>query len=188
MFSHMFVNGVWATNKTFYLKKYCYNIQKKDKGIIKSNKGGYQSNNLNLKDRELQPFISYITHQTNTYANKIFSMKTKFKITNMWVNINQRGNSNHTHMHPFSSFSGVYYIQRPENSGNITFVNPQCDLMNSFFADVEFEKFDVNNCEEYWYKGEEGDCILFPSYYKHYVTDSYSDKDRISLSFNLVKE
>ena len=188
MFNHMFVNGVWKTNKAFNLKKYCYNIQKNDKGRIRTNKGGYQSNLLNLKDKELQPIISYITEQTNTYANTIFSIKNKFKFTNMWVNINQRGHSNTSHMHPFSSFSGVYYIQVPENSGRINFVNPYNDLMNSFFANVQMEKYDVHNCEEYWWNGKRSDLILFPSYYKHYVSVSQSDEDRISLSFNLVKE
>ena len=42
------------------IMKYCHSIKKNDKGRIISNQGGYQSNFLNLIDKELQPLITQI--------------------------------------------------------------------------------------------------------------------------------
>jgi uncharacterized protein (TIGR02466 family) len=43
----------------------------------------------------------------------------------MWVNINPRGAYNRYHSHPHALWSGVYYVQTPENSALLSFNDPR---------------------------------------------------------------
>ena len=42
-----------------------------------------------------------------------------------WLNVNQKGNFNPPHVHPGNNYSGCYYIDFPENSGFIHFLDPR---------------------------------------------------------------
>ena len=62
----------------------------------------------------------------------------------------------------------MYYINVPENSGNII-----------------FRKNDGNKYEKWFVKPKDGMMILFPSKLEHCVEKNKSCDTRISLSFNL---
>ena len=80
-----------------------------------------------------------------------------------------------------SVISGVYYIDIPANDmGDIVFHRD--DDAAYYLPPLE----NVNNVTMYkqTYKAATGRLILFPSWVKHEVTTNYSDKNRISMSFN----
>ena len=85
-----------------------------------------------------------------------------------WFNIAKPGESTGVHDHSSQArVSGVFYLKTSENSGNIFFRVPD-------HPDFELE------CSE-------GSVILFPSCLSHGVQVNRSQKDRISLAFNLLK-
>ena len=184
-YSIMFSSGVWKTNRAFNLKKYCLSIQQKDKGRTITNRGGYQSNSLNLKDPQLQPLISYIEQQTNQYNKEVWKCLNTFEINGLWININNKGDSNVSHMHARTHFSGVYYIDIPKDSGNIIFSRPDGDFLSTFFCEIKHSEFNNTNSEEWYFNCKENDMIIFPAFYKHSVDISKSNKQRISISFNV---
>ena len=181
----MFSSGVWLNNKAFNLKEYCLNVQKRDKGRVVSNRGGYQSSPVDTKDPILQPFISYIEEQANQFNKEIWKCLTIFEIDNMWVNINNKGDSNIAHLHPRTHFSGVYYVDKPKDSGDIFFDRPDTDLISTYYSGMSYGSLTNANSESWFFNCKKDDLIIFPAFYKHRVEPSRSNKQRISISFNL---
>ena len=72
----------------------------------RSNRGGYQSlvsNNFNSF-----PYTDYIIKQLNFLP--------RFNLQSWWININNKGNYNITHIHPGSELSIVWHITDSDNS------------------------------------------------------------------------
>lgn len=112
------------------------------------------------------------------------------KVTSMWSIINPPGNGNRAHCHPNSLWSGVYYVQAPENAGKIEFIDPRTAMvMNQ--PKYENKKKRPREC---WtkvnYKPVAGRMIIFPAWLYHGVDSNTSKEkgrasDRIILSFNV---
>ena len=97
-----------------------------------------------------------------------FDMQKGVRLMPFWFNIARPGESTGVHNHSSqASVSGVFYLRTTEDSGNIFFRVPDHN-------DLELDCF-------------EGSAILFPSSLSHGVHMNLSDKDRISLAFNLLK-
>ena len=85
-----------------------------------------------------------------------------------------------------SDLSGVFYIDVPEDSGYIYFENPQ-----EFAAQAELLSYTVeasHQTEQHvnkFVKPIEGLLLVFPAYLRHGVLPNLSNKDRISVSFNM---
>jgi uncharacterized protein (TIGR02466 family) len=154
---------------------------------IRTNVGGFQSNDLDfLNEKKLQPFIKDLIKNANKFC-KLFSFKSNLNpyIDNLWININGHKDFNQPHIHPNSIISGAYYINVPENSGNIVFHNNAFDLMYPL-SYVKIDLFNEYNSSNWWIKPENNLLILFPSWLKHHVEPNLSNKKRISISFNIL--
>jgi len=186
-YNKIFEMGVWKTAFNTNLKEYCYNIQSSDKGRTLTNVNGYQSHSLNQSDKELQPLISHLQSSVQDYIDSFLTFERPIKLQNMWININRHGSSNNTHTHPQSYFSGVYYVSKPANSGNIVFEHMGIDTINSYWPFIQspYQKdYNGKNSVQYQFESNTGDCLMFPSYYRHYVRPNLSNENRISISFN----
>ena len=182
----LFEIGLWTTAFNTDLKDYCYEVQSKDQGRKKTNVLGYQSNPLDLRDPILQPLINHIEFEAYRYARSFLTYDRPLKVESMWVNINHTNSYNKSHTHPQSYFSGVYYVSKPEDSGHITFTHPNTDLMGSYWPFINDQKeFTPLNSSEWSMYSKEGDCLIFPSFYRHHVDPNLSEEDRISISFNI---
>jgi uncharacterized protein (TIGR02466 family) len=94
----------------------------------------------------------------------------------MWFNINKKNDSNSSHFHPFSVYSGVYYLKAPENCGNIIFEAPNLDLLH-YYNSGEGGIYSLPPVENTLY--------IFPGWLKHFVQPNQNEEeDRISISFN----
>jgi uncharacterized protein (TIGR02466 family) len=160
------------------LEKFIYSVNKQDQeGRTYSNKGGWQSQDLDAHSPELFELITHILAVTDNVAKEL--NLENLTLTNLWANINGPYNYNQLHVHPGAILSGTYYVKKPENSGSIEFMrsdggehftNPK---QKSFFTDG-------------WaiFEAVEGTLVIFPGWLKHSVGANLSGKDRISLSFN----
>ena len=162
------------------IKSFCLQEYKRDPvGNSLTNRGGWQSQPM-YHDNIITKFLYEVFDNTihNTFKNR-------FAITNHWINVNQPTTYNVIHRHPNSVLSGVYYIQTPNNSGNIFFENPHMFEsfleLNSYKEEEQgfFHQHSLKYC-----KPEEGLLILFPSHLAHGVQLNNSKEDRISISFN----
>lgn len=173
------------------LRQFCYDLKNNEKDWKDSL--GYQSGNLDLNSRELQPLIQEINKRLLEIKEGYYTLEKKCNIyiSNGWANIsypNGRCYGNHVpHLHPMRFLSCVYYIQAEENSGELVLVSPNQISEYSLPDQIRTEnhKFNANR----WYiDPEEGKLLIFPGWLMHYVENNQSSKDRISLAFNIMIE
>jgi hypothetical protein len=99
------------------------------------------------------------------YLSKIYyNRKIEPKVSDMWGMIYKKGDYAMVHDHWPSLWSGVYYIEVPDNSGDL------------YFPQLKQTMTPKNN-----------QVIVFEGKTRHGVRESLSDKERIAVSFN-VKE
>jgi uncharacterized protein (TIGR02466 family) len=169
------------------LSNYIYNLNQSDKsGITRSNKGGWHSEDFDLRDGnsvqvkfalELQKYI------LNTF--KELGWKTenkKIQIKSMWAIINKKDDFNVIHSHPNCLLSAAYYVKAPKDCGRFQIENPNSikkhitpEIVNKNEHNVLMAGIEIN----------EGDLIIFPGYLPHKVARNQSNEDRIVISFNV---
>jgi len=110
----------------------------------------------------------------------------------MWVNINPRHAYNRRHSHPNALWSGVYYLQTPENCGLLSLNDPRLQ------AQVLTPVYDLNRrsaqtWSEVHYQPIAGRLIVFPGWLEHETQPNLCqgdgpEADRISISFNFFQQ
>ena len=109
----------------------------------------------------------------------------------MWANINPKNAFNRQHTHPHALWSGVYYVQTPENCGllSLTDPRPQAQILTPYY---DSEKRTAEGWNEVYYQPQAGRLIVFPAWVAHAVQPNLSKEpgskaDRVSVSFNLYQ-
>ena len=163
-------------------------------GIQRSNfraLGGWHSHNNLHMEEAYKPLVELIgavcvsINQKNGYH-----MGYRLKIGTMWSVINPPGSSNRAHIHPGCLWSGVYYVQTPENGGNIEFLDPRTQNL------ISPPRFQPNKKrpKACWSKvnftPKAGKLLIFPSWLYHSVAPNLSTEkgaasERVIISFNL---
>jgi uncharacterized protein (TIGR02466 family) len=173
-----FHTPLWAfclNNEEYHCSDYIdriLEIEKNEQSERKSNVGGFQTRDDLHRTEGI--FRELTTNLTNL-ANEIllpYNCK-KVQIVEMWANINDKYSYNKAHTHG-GILSGVFYLQTPENSGKIVFLNP---AIRSDFHIIRHPHHGIDPKKLV--------CIFFPSWLEHSVEQSMSDERRISISFNL---
>ena len=161
-----------------------YKQQNPTKETPRSNIAGYKSPSTLQTLAELHPLFEYVCQMGFKAVADLDFVDCDIALTEAWLNVNdsrQCMNSEHVHG---DVFSGVFYLSTPEGSGKLAIQNPAinkmwkgCSLVaqkNQFIAEsIHIEPI-------------EGNIILFPSYLPHSVQTNNHDKERISISFNMI--
>ena len=164
------------------IEQKCRELKETTLGRIKSNLGGWQSEDINLKNiPELQPLIKIIVDRAKSAAPVILCEGVAIQYANAWININQAGNVNSKHTHPGGILSGSVYIKSSPNSGAIRFMRP--DLSPHYLSSVPVAP---HFSQAIIHKPTRGKLVLFPSWIEHDVEPSTDDETRISISFNFI--
>lgn len=135
--------------------------------------GDFQMNNL----------AAYIETHIRKYINIIGAWEPMpTKLAHSWVNIIGEHDNQDWHQHQDALISGTYYYQTSDNSGDIVFRTP-----NQF---VELELFPLGSTVDKFYsvKPKNGKIVLFPGWLAHKVEENKSDNERISISFNYLRD
>jgi hypothetical protein len=69
------------------LEKFCVSLKDKQ-GRKLSNLSGYQSKNIDLKNKIMRILVDEIKNKINEYK-KIYSINSNLNILNLWININK---------------------------------------------------------------------------------------------------
>ena len=162
------------------LKKHCLKIKKSYLSSYLSNTG-YQSPPLML-DCNFQPLFESIRQPLSEFYH-LLDIPKELTLSNFWVNINHHRDYNKRHDHPRSLISGVFYVDVPNNSGDIIFINPtKYFLYSGALTSIQNKNFYNNSWAAITPTNNQ--LLLFPSYLEHEVAANESKKDRISISFN----
>jgi len=150
----------------------------------KPNQGNYRSYNTYILEEEIfSNTKQVILEHVKNYFEDVFSPvnDVEIYITQSWLNWTSQKGFHHTHMHPNSFISGVYYPMVTEGEDVISILNPNNKLYPLEFTQREYKTYSSGS----WNFGvKTGDLILFPSSLFHKVPPVNSDKTRVSLAFN----
>lgn len=149
-----------------------------------SNIAGYQSPNTLHHVAELRSLFEYICQIGFKACADLDFIDCDIALTSAWLNVNdsrQCMNSEHVHG---DVFSGVFYLQAPEESGKLSLINP---AINRIWQGISLtSEKNQYTAESIKIEPVEGNIILFPSYLPHFVETNNHDGERISISFNLI--
>ena len=138
-----------------------------------------------LSEPELENLRKKIDEEVYNFAKSLqidFS-KHGLKRINSWGNLQKKGNYIKEHRHNNTQFSGVFYLQTPENSGDIIFTTRNATWFNSYW-EPSLTGYDDLNSFEKRFRPQQCGIFLFPAHLDHYVTPSHSEEERYSISFN----
>jgi uncharacterized protein (TIGR02466 family) len=105
------------------------------------------------------------------------------EITGCWANISPPGDGHRPHTHPNNYLSGVYYVQVQAGADTISFDDPrpQTNIISPATSEITDE-----NAGQIHITTREGLLVLFPSWLQHQVPRNKSQRNRISVAFNIM--
>lgn len=106
-----------------------------------------------------------------------------FEITGCWANVLAPGAEHRVHAHPNNFLSGVYYLRTHAGADTINFHDPRAQTAIIRPPVVELTD---ENTDQVVVKVSDGSLLMFPSYLQHSVDANRSEKERISISFNIM--
>lgn len=169
------------------IRALCQRLRDEDpNGRQISNNGGWQSADFKGGDHnELSTLIDYILGASERCLGDYgYALGYKFKMLNLWFNVNGKGHSNQIHTHAGSFLSGTFYVTVPNNASDIVFYkNTSEDHIIASAAHIDTHTaISGATCR---YPPRDGRMVLFPSYLPHGVLPSQTEEERVSLAFNL---
>jgi uncharacterized protein (TIGR02466 family) len=124
--------------------------------------------------KELESFILDVS-RSFTNSHGFFSKTNDIELFFSDMGI---GDYHSTHAHPLSSFSGVFYLNVPENSSSIRFHDPRpYKDFTSYSLSQNYLTHDINP--------QVGLFLIWQSWIPHEVLKNYSD-GRITAVFNIL--
>lgn len=101
-----------------------------------------------------------------------------------WFSINRKHSYHGIHHHCPDIWSGVYYLQADHNDATISFMNTNLMNTNWPYRAGKLRLNDYTSSEKIC-KVSSGMTLLFPSYINHHISQQTTDKERITIAFNL---
>lgn len=165
------------------LLEQAYRMREEDPaGVHNTNMQGWQSRNeIQYRDEfaEVNQRILAAARQIADSQNFLPDVAYRHE---GWVNISYPGASNKVHIHPNCHLSGVYYIQLAPECGSIFFRDPRTP---SLMLRPPISQETPFTATEARFKAEVGRMYIFPAWLEHGVEVNRSDRDRVSISFNV---
>lgn len=135
--------------------------------------------------REFKSLINFIEEHAQAYWKDLgYSDAQKPGVFEMWTNVYKKGSFIDMHSHSPVQMIASFYLQQPENAGNLVFEHPMMHLMKHQPYDPDL----LRNHPEFWEYDvpvKTGDLILFPGYMNHKTRPNNSDQDRIMIGANI---
>ena len=146
----------------------------------------WRSKSMFFKDGSFDFFYDIFREQVAVTANQFGLVDIPLYFSGAWITLNRPGSYLTTHVHSNCLLSGVLWIDTPPDSGDIVFTNSNSWYCPEVFDDIDSSiRNNFNSVAAYFYPPVEGKMIIFPGYLPHCVKENKSEKNRISITFNL---
>ena len=151
-----------------------------DPGVSLSNVGGYHSTGFVPTSGE--PYLSQVVAETGRRIDGITSDLGlgKLRLNGLWINVSEPGDRNDWHYHQFTVLSAVYYVQVPDQSGDLRVERP--DIQSHYWR--RSAGTDPRTAQVWSYRPQGGDLLIFPAYLRHDVEANQSKRARVSIAMN----
>lgn len=162
------------------LREDAYLQQKNNNGREVSNAGGFQSNHI----YDSEPALRFLNTAEDCISKVKGAIKYDKELTlhGLWYNINKKNNLNKMHCHGRSFLAATYYIDAPENCGTIAFEN----IDRHVVMEGQSKNYDNPYFNGFYnFVPKQGTLLIFYAWLNHQVNPNKSDRDRVSLAFNI---
>ena len=168
-----------------YLEQKILQWSQQDKGVSKTNAGGWHSTtDMNTKEEYNDLTRELFAMQDEIFAKEKLTLKPV--LGNMWANINYPGNYNRPHLHPNALFSGVYWVKAPPQSGSFMVYDPRTGVHVTMPSRKE-GTLPSELWREVHFEPKAGTALMFPAWLWHEVKPNESNDIRVSVSFNFLQ-
>src|SRR5579871_54082 len=104
-----------------------------------------------------------------------------------WINVFRPGMQETEHSHEGSVLSGVYYVDAPDNCGDLVFQDP-IGARRAHRAFTQTNAPTQQSAMQINYSPKPGRLLFFESWLPHAVSGNKSDQTRISIAINLRRK
>lgn len=143
----------------------------------------WQSGHSLHRIEALHGFVACLDDAAKTVLEFLKIEYDALQITGCWATMSAPGAAHRMHGHPNNFLSGVYYLQVGEGADTINFHDPR---PQSGIIRPAVTALTAYNTDQVVVRVEEGTLLVFPSWLSHSVDANASDRQRISVSFNLM--
>lgn len=153
------------------------NVQLEKNGGIST----YSTNNKLHNLKEFQQLNDLVLHHVKLYW-KILDINSGLypEIDECWSNRHLEGSYTDVHSHAMHPIVVSFYLEAPEDSGNIVFINP----MEYAITHTPYNLPVQNKIETSVYVRSK-DMVLFPGWLRHKTETSKTNKQRIVITYNI---
>jgi uncharacterized protein (TIGR02466 family) len=144
---------------------------------------GWQSDTTLHELEEFRDLISYINNAAQSVLRFLRIGYNAFEITGCWATVLAKGAVHKAHSHPNNFLSGVYYVRTHPGTDTINFHDPRSQTGIIRPPVVELT---ADNTDQIVVTVKNGALLIFPAYLQHSVDANMSEKERISISFNIM--
>lgn len=144
---------------------------------------GWQSEQT-LHDREeFRDLVACVNNAARSVLRFLRIDYDAFEITGCWATVLSKGAMHKAHSHPNNFLSGVYYVRTHPGTDTINFHDPrnQTGIIRPPVVELTAE-----NTDQVVVTVKNGTLLIFPAYLHHSVDANMSEKERISISFNIM--
>jgi len=141
--------------------------------------GSYDTSN----DSYYKQIVDITIDTVKTVAENYGVYTDDVQCTDSWLNVSDKNSFQEYHLHSNNHFSAVYYINVPENSGNIVFRS--AETQTDMFP-LPATKETLANGKSFIVEPRAGDLLIFRSNVLHMVTINESDDPRVTMAMNFI--
>lgn len=144
---------------------------------------GWQSDQTLHELEEFRDLISCVNSTAKNVLRFLRIGSDAFEITACWANVLAKSAAHKAHSHPNNFLSGVYYVRTHPGADTINFHEPrsQTGIIRPPVAELTAE-----NTDQVVVRVKNGTLLIFPAYLQHSVDTNMSEKERVSVSFNIM--
>jgi uncharacterized protein (TIGR02466 family) len=144
---------------------------------------GWQSEQALHEREELRDLVACVNNAAKSVLQFLRIGYDAFEITGCWATVLAKGATHKVHSHPNNFLSGVYYIRTHPGADTINFHDPrnQTGIIRPPVMELTAE-----NTDQVVVRVKNGTLLVFPAYLQHSVDANTSEKERISVSFNIM--
>jgi uncharacterized protein (TIGR02466 family) len=144
---------------------------------------GWQSEQTLYEREEFRDLVACVNNAAKSVLRFLRIGYDAFEITGCWATVLAKGAVHKVHSHPNNFLSGVYYIRTHPGADTINFHDPrnQTGIIRPPVVELTAE-----NTDQVVVRVKNGTLLVFPAYLQHSVDANTSEKERISISFNIM--
>lgn len=135
---------------------------------------------------ELEEFRELVTSARQAVAGILKFLSIGYdavELTACWATVLAPGAAHRIHRHPNNFLSGVYYLQTCAGADTINFHDPRAQ---TGIIRPPVTALTAVNTDQVVLQVHDGTLLVFPSWLEHSVDASAGERERISISFNVM--